>query len=174
MKGAEPWAVMRAGVCVFPLDSVIVHSASIPRSHIVLALKASCHACLITGENTTSEVPLSWQKDAQSSGSFQSLVEMLILWHSFTHMEHLLLTNHTRETGSPRLLLCLYHKIYPSLLLFPPSVISTDNEKAHRSKASCLGKSTIMQVLVHFWWTFYLLWGKNVRTISRASSCSHL
>ena len=46
------------------MASLIVHSASMPRSHIVLALKASCHACLITGENRHSEVPQSWQQEA--------------------------------------------------------------------------------------------------------------
>lgn len=36
-------------------------SASTPHSHIVLALKASCHACLITSKSRHSEVLQSWQ-----------------------------------------------------------------------------------------------------------------
>lgn len=56
MKEAELSAVIREGVC-FLWTWRLYTLASIPHSHIVLALKASCHACLITGESRHSEAP---------------------------------------------------------------------------------------------------------------------
>lgn len=56
MKEAELSAVIREGVCLLWTWRLYT-LASIPHSHIVLALKASCHACLITGESRHSEAP---------------------------------------------------------------------------------------------------------------------
>lgn len=56
MKEAELSAVIREGVC-FLWTWRLYTLASIPHSHIVLALKASCHACLITGGSRHSEAP---------------------------------------------------------------------------------------------------------------------
>lgn len=50
MKRAALSTIMSEGVC-FLWTQWSCTSASRPRSHIVLALKASCHACLITGKN---------------------------------------------------------------------------------------------------------------------------
>lgn len=56
MKEAELSAVIREGVR-FLWTWRLYSLASIPHSHIVLALKAGCHACLITGESRHSEAP---------------------------------------------------------------------------------------------------------------------
>lgn len=52
---------------MFPPDLVIVYSARRPRSHIVLALNASCHACLVRRKHDlrsptvlTGESPIFW------------------------------------------------------------------------------------------------------------------
>lgn len=86
MKKAALSSVICEGVCLLWTQCSYV-SASMPCSHIVSALKASCHACLIRGKNRHSEVPQSWQKGAMhflEQWNTFCFTKMLILCHFYT------------------------------------------------------------------------------------------
>lgn len=86
-------------VCVFSGWSDWHASASTSQAYIVLALKASCHACLITNMGRNSEVSQSWQMRPihfffASGEMLYCFMKMLISHHSCALKEYLLKAKH--------------------------------------------------------------------------------
>lgn len=83
MKKAGLSAIMCEGVLLLQMQWS--HApASLPHSHIVLALKASCHACLITGTHTHAHT-----KDTlklHSLGSTRAVNYISALWKCWSYI----------------------------------------------------------------------------------------
>lgn len=95
------WKMQRCQTCVRECFLWTQRSsASILRSHIVLALKGECHACLIRGKQN---VPLAWR--TQKTHFLQHWLPFFLKNVDF---EHLIMTYHT-STNRLLLNICSHH-----------------------------------------------------------------